>query len=77
MTTLRVRHPGAGERHGYLSGSRIDDERRKIGGIKLLSVPGKRFCESCQQHKPRGTAKAVKGWRCGDCLTPAPRSAHS
>lgn len=27
-----------------------------------------RFCETCGQLKPKGTRKAVKGWKCDDCL---------
>lgn len=28
---------------------------------------GKRFCETCGSHKPKGKRKAVKGWKCDDC----------
>lgn len=44
----------------------IEAERRKSGpGIFVYS--GKRFCETCQQFKPRGTRVAVKGWKCDGC----------
>jgi hypothetical protein len=28
----------------------------------------KRFCETCNNLKPKGKRKAVKGWKCDDCF---------
>jgi hypothetical protein len=47
-------------------GNHFDAERRKSPSIGVYLAYGKRFCETCQQAKPKhGVAK--KGWKCADC----------
>lgn len=46
----------------------VEMARKTAFGPGLLHPrPGHRFCETCQQSKPRGKRKAVKGWQCDDC----------
>lgn len=60
---------GAATRFDRLSGSRIDSERKKAEATGVFLNYTKRFCENCQSYKPKGRRKAVKGWKCDDCMT--------
>lgn len=54
----RLYDPG---RHEYL-----ERERSRSGNGFFIPF-GKRFCAGCNQHKPKGKRKAIKGWQCDDC----------
>jgi ribosomal protein L37AE/L43A len=60
---------GAATRFDMFSGSRIDSERKKAEATGVFLNFGKRFCEHCNSYKPKGKRKAVKGWKCDDCMT--------
>lgn len=59
---------GNGTRYDVGSGDWLDNERNKARGPGVYLSFGKRFCETCQQVKPKGIRKAVKGWKCDECL---------
>lgn len=63
---------GYGTRYDKMGGNYIqkikDQQERKFSGMKFDTNYQKRFCETCQQLKPKGERKAVKGWKCDDCL---------
>lgn len=48
------------------SGNRVASERHR-GGAGMLVHAGKRYCEGCHTHRPRGSRRAQKGWRCDAC----------
>jgi len=45
------------------------DKAASGSGSGLFIDYRKRFCETCQEKKPKGKRKAVKGWKCDDCIT--------
>jgi hypothetical protein len=49
-------------------GNHVDAEKRRSanGGGLFISYQ-KRFCEHCQQLKPKPKTRLVKGWKCADC----------
>jgi len=63
---------GAKIRFDRFSGSRLDWERKKAEATGVFLNFGKRFCEHCNSLKPKGKRKAVKGWKCDDCMTANP-----
>lgn len=62
---------GIGARSRYANrfgGDYLDVVRARQIQPGLYMPTGMRFCETCQCRKPKGSRKAVKGWKCDDCL---------
>jgi hypothetical protein len=49
-------------------GNYLQKEKYKPSGLNVFLPYNKRFCETCNQIKPKGKRKAVKPWKCDDCL---------
>lgn len=49
-------------------GDRLAIERNRGPQPVPAMRSGQRYCETCQQLKPRGKRQARKGWKCDDCF---------
>jgi hypothetical protein len=49
-------------------GNYLQHERDKPFSKIGFNFYNQRFCEHCKQSKPKGKRKAVKGWKCDNCL---------
>ena len=64
---MRVRSKGQGIRYDKFSGNWLDEQKKTSVQVGVYLAFGKRFCETCQSHKPSDGTKAFKGWQCLDC----------
>ena len=72
MKDSSLNHFGVASRQRDGGGQHLQREKDVSNssiGPGMFIYYGKRFCENCQQYKPKGKKPAFKGWKCDDCST--------